>query len=201
MQLITTPSRKEARPMSKNKYMTKYQLEHLKKRVAAEIDPIIDEAKLMRKSVVADLTASAEGKLAKKIKADVVIKDLEKAFKSLETAQRKAKTFFTKGVSADMKKDVSYKFETYEKDRYGAGLKPEDCREQLRSWAETLAIKEAEKTPEGKKVKQLELYKASAINQVFETGLPSELPKTLEAIFKPLGIIWNKKEALQIENK
>ena len=187
--------------MSKNKYMTKYQLEHLKKRVSAEIDPIIEEAKLMRKSVVAELTASAEGKLAKKIKADVVIKDLEKAYKNLEAAQRKAKTFFTKGVSAEMKKDVSYKFETYEKDRYGTGLKPEDCREQLRSWAETLAIKEAEKTPEGKKVKQLELYKASAINQVFETGLPSELPKTLEAIFKPLGIIWNKKEALQIENK
>jgi|TARA_R110002012_G_scaffold202383_1_gene371422 hypothetical protein len=186
--------------MSKNKYMTKYQLEHLKKRVSAEIDPIIDEAKLMRKSVVADLTASAEGKLAKKIKADVVIKDLEKAFKSLEAAQRKAKTFFTKGVSADMKKEVSYKFETYEKDRYGTGLKPEDCREQLRSWAETLAIKQAEKTPEGKKVKQLELYKASAINQVFETGLPSDLPKTLEAIFKPLGIIWNKKEALQLTN-
>ena len=180
--------------------MTKYQLEHLKKRVSAEIDPIIEEAKLMRKSVVAELTASAEGKLAKKIKADVVIKELEKAFKNLETAQRKAKTFFTKGVNAEMKKDVSYKFETYENDRYGAGLKPEDCREQLRSWAETLAIKEAEKTPEGKKVKQLELYKASAINQVFETGLPSELPKTLEAIFKPLGIIWNKKEALQITN-
>ena len=200
MQPITTSSRKEAKPMSKNKYMTKYQLEHLKKRVSAEIDPIIEEAKLMRKSVVAELTASAEGKLAKKIKADVVIKELEKAFKNLETAQRKAKTFFTKGVSAEMKKDVSYKFETYEKDRYGTGLKPEDCREQLRSWAETLAIKEAEKTPEGKKVKQLELYKASAINQVFETGLPSELPKTLEAIFKPLGIIWNKKEALQIEN-
>ena len=187
--------------MSKNKYMTKYQLEHLKRRVSAEIDPIIEEAKLMRKSVVAELTASAEGKLAKKIKADVVIKDLEKAFKNLEAAQRKAKTFFTRGVSAEMKKDVGYKFETYENDKYGTGLRPEDCREQLRSWAETLAIKEAEKTPEGKKVKQLELYKASAINQVFETGLPSELPKTLEAIFKPLGIIWNKKEALQIENK
>ena len=182
--------------------MTKYQLEHLKKRVAAEIDPIIDEAKLMRKSVVAELTAGAEGKLAKKIKADVVIKDLEKAFKNLETAQRKAKTFFTKGVNAEMKKDLNYNFKEYSEDhRYNVGLQPEDCREQLRSWAETLAIKEAEKTPEGKKVKQLELYKASAINQVFETGLPSELPKTLEAIFKPLGIIWNKKEALQIENK
>ena len=193
--------------MSKNKYMTKYQLEHLKKRVSAEIDPIIEEAKLMRKSVVAELTASAEGKLAKKIKADTVIKDLEKAFKNLETAQRKAKTFFTKGVSAEMRKNLSYEFDRADgsRDRYGygsnIGLKPEDCREQLRSWAETLAIKEAEKTPEGKKVKQLELYKASAINQVFETGLPSDLPKTLEAIFKPLGIIWNKKEALQIENK
>ena len=141
------------------------------------------------------------GKLAKKIKADVVIKDLEKAFKNLETAQRKAKTFFTKGVNAELKNDLKYSFKEYTNDPYGAGLKPEDCREQLRSWAETLAIKEAEKTPEGKKVKQLELYKASAINQVFETGLPSELPKTLEAIFKPLGIIWNKKEALQIENK
>ena len=189
--------------MSKNKYMTKYQLEHLKKRVSAEIDPIIEEAKLMRKSVVAELTASAEGKLAKKIKADVVIKELEKAFKNLETAQRKAKTFFTKGVSAEMRKNMSYEFDRLEQNRgrYDTGLKPEDCREQLRSWAETLAIKQAEKTPEGKKVKQLELYKASAINQVFETGLPSELPKTLEAIFKPLGIIWNKKEALQIENK
>jgi hypothetical protein len=187
--------------MSKNKYMTKYQLEHLKRRVSAEIDPIIEEAKLMRKSVVAELTASAEGKLAKKIKADIVIKDLEKAFKNLEAAQRKAKTFFTKSVNAEMKKDLNRDFITFSDDDYGSGLKPEDCREQLRSWAETLAIKEAEKTPEGKKVKQLELYKASAINQVFETGLPSELPKTLEAIFKPLGIVWNKKEALQIENK
>ena len=201
MQRITMLSRKEARPMSKNKYMTKYQLEHLKKRVSAEIDPIIEEAELMRKSVVAELTASAEGKLAKKIKADVVIKELEKAFKNLETAQRKAKTFFTKGVNAELKNELKYSFKEYTDDPYGAGLKPEDCREQLRRWAETLAIKEAEKTPEGKKVKQLELYKASAINQVFETGLPSELPKTLEAIFKPLGIIWNKKEALQIENK
>ena len=34
-------------------YMTKYQLEHLKNRVAFEIDPIVDQAKLMRKSIVA----------------------------------------------------------------------------------------------------------------------------------------------------
>jgi hypothetical protein len=83
----------------------------------------------------------------------------------------------------------------------GAGTVAQVPRNLVRGKCDFVAIKEAEKTPEGKKVKQLELYKASAINQVFETGLPSELPKTLEAIFKPLGIIWNKKEALQIENK
>ena len=109
--------------MSKNKYMTKYQLEHLKKRVSAEIDPIIEEAKLMRKSVVAELTASAEGKLAKKIKADVVIKELEKAFKNLETAQRKAKTFFTRGVNVELKKDLKYSFKEYTNDPYGGRLK------------------------------------------------------------------------------
>ena len=50
-------------------YMTKYQLSHLEKRVGCEVDPIIDQAKLMRKSIVADLTEQAELKLAKKIKA------------------------------------------------------------------------------------------------------------------------------------
>ena len=181
--------------------MTKYQLEHLKRRVSAEIDPIIEEAKLMRKSVVAELTASAEGKLAKKIKADVVIKDLEKAFKNLEAAQRKAKTFFTRGVSAEMKKDVSYSFKEYNEDRYGAGLTPEDCREQLRRWAEYLAKIEAEKTPEGKKVKELKLYKQSAINSVFECGVPEQLNVVLEKVLSGVGIVWNKTKALQIENK
>ena len=188
--------------MTKNKYMTKYQLEHLKQRVRAEIDPIIDEAKLMRKSVVAELTASAESKLAKKIKADIVIKELEKSLQQLEIAQRKAKTFFTTKLSKSLKDNLNYTFQDGKeysyRSSYNKGIMPDDCREQLRQWAETLAIKEAEKTPEGKKVKQLELYKQSAINEVFETGLPSDLPKTLERIFKPLGIVWNKTEALQI---
>ena len=67
-------------------YMTKYQLEHLKKRVGFEIDPIIDQAELMQKSVVADLTEQAELKLAKKIKADVVIDQLQKSIEQLEIA-------------------------------------------------------------------------------------------------------------------
>jgi hypothetical protein len=189
-------------------YMTKYQLEHLKKRVASEIDPIVDQAKLMRKSIVADLTEQAELKLAKRIKADVVIDQLQKSIEQLEIAQRKAYTFFSKGAttvipSDNLRSSFSNKKEaTLTNAGYNdKGIMPADCREQLREWAEVIAIKEAEKTPEGKKVKQLELYKASAVNQIFETGLPEDLPKTLEAIFKPLGIIWNKTQALQLENK
>ena len=70
--------------MTKSTYPTKYQLEHLKKRINSEIDPLIDQAQLSVKSIVADLTESAELKLAKKIKADVVIKELEKAIQELE---------------------------------------------------------------------------------------------------------------------
>tara|TARA_R110000851_G_scaffold86056_1_gene186937 strand:- start:183 stop:776 length:594 start_codon:yes stop_codon:yes gene_type:complete len=190
------------------KYMTKYQLEHLKKRVDTEIRPLIDEAKLLRKSVVADMTASAEKKLGKKIKADLVINELEKALENLASVQRKATTFFSKGATTkDLKENLSYKF-TDKSDRtilssgYNTkGIMPNDCREQLREWAEKLAIKEAEKTPEGQQVKKLELYRDSAVNSIFETGLPDDLPKTLEAIFKPLNIKWNKAEALQLENR
>ena len=82
--------------MSKATYPTKYQLEHLKKRINSEIDPLIDQAQLSVKSIVADLTETAELKLAKKIKADVVIKELEGAIAELEIKQRKAMTFFGK---------------------------------------------------------------------------------------------------------
>jgi hypothetical protein len=49
-------------------------------------------------------------------------------------------------------------------------------------------------------VKQLKLYKQSAINQIFETGIPEELPAVLTSIFKPLGIVWDKKNAILVEH-
>ena len=193
--------------MSKATYPTKYQLEHLKKRINSEIDPLIEQAELSVKSIVADLTESAELKLAKKIKADVVIKELEKAIQEVEIKQRKAVTFFGRINSRDLKENLDYKFKKsnddyyYSKDRYGQGITPQDCREQLRTWAEFLAKKEAEKTPEGKKVKELKLYKQSAINSVFECGVPEQLNVVLEKVLSGVGIIWNKTKALQLENK
>ena len=142
--------------MSKSTYPTKYQLEHLKKRINSEIDPLIDQAQLSVKSIVADLTESAELKLAKKIKADVVIKELESAIAELEIKQRKAQTFFGKISNKELKEKLSYKFDKRDKDSYWSsssygsrGIMPEDCREQLREWAQHLAQIEAEKTPEG----------------------------------------------------
>ena len=193
--------------MTKSTYPTKYQLEHLKKRINSEIDPLIEQAELSVKSIVADLTESAELKLAKKIKADVVIKELEGAIAELEIKQRKAMTFFGKINNRELKENLSYKFKKsdrdnyYSRDSYGRGIQPSDCREQLRNWASHLAQKEAEKTPEGKKVKELELYKQSAINSVFECGVPEQLNIVLEKVLNGVGIVWNKTKALQLENK
>ena len=194
--------------MSKSTYPTKYQLEHLKKRINSEIDPLIDQAELSVKSIVADLTETAELKLAKKIKADVVIKELEQAIEQLEIKQRKAQTFFGKIKDPKLKDKLSYVFDKRDKDSYWSsssygsrGIMPDDCREQLRKWAQYLAEIEAEKTPEGKKVKELKLYKQSAINSVFECGVPEQLNIVLEKVLNGVGIVWNKTKALEIENK
>jgi len=193
--------------MTKSTYPTKYQLEHLKKRINNEIEPLIEQAELSVKSIVADLTESAELKLAKKIKADVVIKELENAIAELEIKQRKAQTFFGKIKDAKLKENLNYKFKKsdsesyYSQNRHGKGIQPEDCRDQLREWAQYLAQIEAEKTPEGAKVKELKLYKQSAINSVFECGVPEQLNIVLEKVLNGVGIVWNKTKALQLENK
>ena len=194
--------------MTKSTYPTKYQLEHLKKRINSEIDPLIEQAELSVKSIVADLTESAELKLAKKIKADVVIKELEQAIENLEIKQRKAQTFFGKIKDPELKGKLSYKFDKTDKDNYysrsnygSRGIMPDDCRDQLREWAQHLAEIEAEKTIEGAKVKELKLYKQSAINSVFECGVPEQLNIVLEKVLNGVGIVWNKTKALQLENK
>ena len=192
--------------MTKSTYPTKYQLEHLKKRINNEIDPLIEQAQLSVKSIVADLTESAELKLAKKIKADVVIKELEEAIENLQIKQRKAQTFFGKIKDPQLKDKLGYKFNKNDRDSYysggyNKGIMPEDCRDQLRDWAQYLAEIEAEKTPEGAKVKELKLYKQSAINSVFECGVPEQLNIVLEKVLNGVGIVWNKTKALQLENK
>jgi hypothetical protein len=134
--------------MSKSTYPTKYQLEHLKKRINSEIDPLINQAQLSVKSIIADLTEDAELKLAKQIKADVVIKELEDAIANLEIKQRKAQTFFGKVANKELRENLDYKFRDkddaiYSNKSYGGrGIQPDDCREQLRTWARKGGLKD-----------------------------------------------------------
>ena len=70
--------------MSKTSYPTKYQITKLEKRVDEELDPIINLAELELKAVLADEVEVAMTYLAKKIKADKVINNLQKAVEQLE---------------------------------------------------------------------------------------------------------------------
>ena len=142
--------------------MTKYQLEHFKDKVKSKFAPMIEEADLSLRKIVADMTE---------------------------------RTFFTKNLTAEQKENLDYKFKKDEKigfDNYNHNrITPEDCREQIRSWAQKLAEREAEKTPIGKKKVKLLKLKEDAISDVMESGMPAELIEKLGQRLKVIGIAWN----------
>jgi len=192
--------------MTKTQYPTKYQITKLEQRVDEELDPIINLAELELKSVLAEQTEIAMSYLAKKIKADKVINNLQKAVESLEIAQRQAITFFGKVKDNKLKEKLSHKFRKNDKDNYyrssyDKGILPEDCREQLRDWAEVIAQQKVENKPEGKKLKELKLYKKASKHKIWECGVPEQLQSQLEQILSGINIIWDKSKQLRLENK
>jgi hypothetical protein len=193
--------------MSKTSYPTKYQITKLEKRVDEELDPIINLAELELKAVLADETEVAMTYLAKKIKADKVINNLQKAVEQLEIAQRQAVSFFGKVKDVRLKEKLNYKFNKkdrdnyYRYDSYGRGITPEDCRDQLREWAEVLAQQKVENKPEGKKLKELKLYKKASLHKIWECGVPEQLSNKLTEILSGVNIIWDKSKQLKLQNK
>jgi hypothetical protein len=193
--------------MTKTQYPTKYQITKLEQRVDEELDPIINLAELELKAVLAEQTEIAMSYLAKKIKADKVIDNLQKAVEQLEIAQRQAVTFFGKIKDNNLKEKLNYKFRKndkdnyYRSDNYGRGITPEDCREQLRDWAEVIAQQKVENKPEGKKLKELKLYKKASKHKIWECGVPEQLQSQLSEILAGLNIIWDKSKQLKLENK
>ena len=177
------------------KAMTKYQLEHFKNKVKSKFAPRIEEVDLSLRKIVADMTESAEKKLSDKIGATEIIKGLEKAEADHIKAMKKAKTFFTKNLTAEQKENLDYKFKKDEQlgfDSYhSTRIRPEDCKEQIRNWAQKLAEREAEKTPLGKKKVKLLQLKEDAISDVMESGMPAELIEKLDQRLKVIGIAWN----------
>ena len=194
--------------MSKTQYPTKYQITKLEQRVDEELNPIIDMAELELKAVLTDETELAMTYLSKKIKADKVINNLQKAIETLEIAQRQAVTFFGKIKDSNLREKLSYKFKDkkdrdnyYRSDNYGRGITPEDCRDQLREFAEFIAQQKVENKPEGKKLKELKLYKKASKHKIWECGVPDQLQAQLTEILAGVNIIWDKSKQLRLQNK
>ena len=194
--------------MTKTQYPTKYQITKLEQRVDEELDPIIDMAELELKAVLTDETENAMTYLSKKIKADKVINNLQKAIETLEAAQRQAVTFFGKIKDSNLREKLSYKFKDkkdrenyYRSDNYGRGITPEDCRDQLREFAEFIAQQKVENKPEGKKLKELKLYKKASKHKIWECGVPDQLQAQLTEILAGVNIIWDKSKQLRLQNK
>ena len=194
--------------MSKTQYPTKYQITKLEQRVDEELNPIIDMAELELKAVLTEETENAMTYLSKKIKADKVINNLQKAIETLEIAQRQAVTFFGKIKDSNLREKLSYKFKDkkdrdnyYRSDNYGRGITPEDCRDQLRKFAEFIAQQKVENKPEGKKLKELKLYKKASKHKIWECGVPDQLQAQLTEILAGVNIIWDKSKQLRLQNK
>ena len=194
--------------MTKTQYPTKYQITKLEQRVDEEIDPFIKMAELELKSVLTEQTEITMTYLSKKIKADKIINNLQKAVEGLEIAQRQALTSFGKIKDKKLKDKLSYKFKNpkdrdnyYRSDNYGRGITPEDCRDQLREFAEFIAQQKVENMKEGKKLKELKLYKKASKHKIWECGVPEQLQSQLSEILAGLNIIWDKSKQLRLENK
>jgi len=167
------------------KSMTKYQLEHFKGKVERQFKPYIEEQELIVKQFRTEAIDHAVKGLAKKMGADKVLDRLKEAEKQLADARATARTFFEKKKPKD--EELSYRLTK----NYNDDLSVSDCEEQLREWASSLADRQIEKRPEGKKLKQLKDTKQQAIDTVMEAGCPENLIKQLAQVSKCIGLTWN----------
>ena len=170
-----------------SKSMTKYQLDHFRDKVKRQFNPLIDEAELLVKQYKTEATDKAVEKLAKKMGADKIIKQFQEAEVKLAEARASALTFFTKKKPKG--EELNYNFR--ERNSYRDELSLQDCHDQLRDWASTLAEREIERRPEGAKLKQLKELKTKALDVVMESGTPDTLAIALDQVSKKIGLTWS----------
>jgi hypothetical protein len=177
--------------------MTKYQLEHFRDKVKRNLNPLIEEQELLVKQFTTEATDKASKKLAVKIGAQKIIDALKFAEEDLKRVQTLAQSFFEKkATTKNMKEDLNSKFE---KDGYRSSYRDndtitsDDCKEQIRTWAKTLAEREIEKRPEGKELSKLKGIKRAALDTIMESEAPATLIETLNKhLTKYLGVSWHE---------
>jgi len=174
--------------------MTKYQLEHFQDKVKRNLDPLIEEQELLVKQFTTEATDKASKKLAIKIGAQRIIDALKEAEENLTKAQTSAQSFFEKkATNKNMKEELSSKFDKdsyrYDDDK----ITLEDCQEQLRTWAKSLAEREIEKRPEGKQLAELKRIKRVALDTIMESEAPTTLIEALNKhLTSFLGVSWHE---------
>ena len=169
------------------KTMTKYQLEHFKRKVKRHFDPLIEEQELLVKQHRTEATKRIVGKLAKKMGADKILTAFRNAEEEMKRVREDAKTFFVKKARTEDKKEkLNYNFRKDNDD----DISLSDCEEQLRDWAKELVDREIRRRPEGKMLDQLESVKTKALDTVMESGSSEDLIKALDLCTKKIGITW-----------
>jgi hypothetical protein len=169
------------------KTMTKYQLDHFKRKVKRHFDPLIEEQELLVKQYRTEATKRIVGKLAKKMGADKILTAFRDAEEEMKRVREDAKTFFVKkATSEDKKEKLNYNFTKDSDDK----ISLDDCEEQLRDWAKDLVDREIRRRPEGKLLNELEKVKTSALDTVMESGSSEDLIKSLDLCTRKIGITW-----------
>ena len=173
-----------------SKGMQLYQRDHFRDKLRRKLDPLIEQEELLLKSTISDMTESVEKNLAKKIGADKVINNLEKAEKDLEIARRKARSFF----ETTSRKNATYRAnkEWYAKDDEDfSKISVEFCLNQIRKWSKALAEKKAEDTNQGQKLNYLKNLKEKCNDEVMEAEVSLELKESLDKVLKNVGLSWS----------
>jgi len=173
-----------------SKELKTYQRDHFTYKVNKLIDPEIQKEDLLMKSIISKMTDSAEKSLAKKIGADKIIAQLEKALDDYSTAQNKAKQFFVEKSRTKIAYDNSTSIREYDNSEK---ITPHKCKEQVREWANALAKEEAEKTEQGQRITYLKAIKDKAHDIIMEASTPEALTTTLNNLVSNIGISWDKK--------
>jgi hypothetical protein len=181
--------------------MTKYQLEHFRDKIKRNLNPLIEEQELLVKQFTTEATDKASKKLAVKIGAQKIIDALKFAEEDLKRVQTSAQSFFEKkATTKDMKENLSSTFDKSSYRHNDDTITSDDCNDQIRTWAKSLAEREIEKRPEGKELSKLKGIKRAALDTIMESEAPATLIETLNKhLTKYLGVSWHE-QPKAIEN-
>ena len=180
--------------MSKTRPMQKWQRDHFVRELDRKYAPLLETASLKLKAIEAEAIEIAEKNLADEIGATPIIQELQQAIENYISKMSKAARFFCKAGNRKGQ-DVSYKFE---EKKFSIGgysstyITVEDCWEQVRDWASSLAREKISKTPEGAILKQLEDNKRASYREIMEAGSPDSLKGILENNLQKDGLGWKQ---------